>query len=60
MPVNEPHVCSKIDSESDQNCLLEKFRNVWIFLDPPFSFLPPGIKDLDFISCVMWPSQQIL
>lgn len=24
------------------------------------SLLPPGVKDLDFISCVMWPSQQIL
>lgn len=23
-------------------------------------FLPPGIKDLDFILSVMWPSQQIL
>lgn len=28
--------------------------NIWIFLDLPFSFSPPGIKDLDFIPCVMW------
>jgi hypothetical protein len=50
----------QIASESDQNCLLQKFRSIWIFLDLVFSLLPLGIKDLDFISCVMWPSQQIL
>lgn len=41
MPINELHVCSKIASESDQTCLLEKFRNVWISLDLPF-FLASG------------------
>lgn len=60
MPVNELHVCSQNREGLRSELLAVGMEERSDFHESPFSFLPLGIEDLDFIPCVMRPPQQIL